>query len=199
MTVRRGTRTRPVRRLLASLGARLRERRLEWMFGRFEAAGSRAAAQRLVERHPVLTTTAADRLIGELADAADRIGAHDLAASHRYHQVLLRRCRAIGTVAAFRELTADETDAALVDLANRPVDALRRHEASGKAADLDAALRDAEEAARAVAVHDRAVSPTAARAPERVAALNNLAAALRLRAELEDDKEALRRAVETCA
>ncbi|MFJ2302261.1 hypothetical protein [Streptomyces sp. NPDC087787] len=178
----------PVRRLLASLRVRLRERRLEWLFGRFEATDSWAAARHLVERHPALTTADADELIGELADAADRIGAHEIADSHRYHQGLLRRCRAIGTAAAFRELTADETDPDLVGLANRAVDALRRYEAGGEAADLDAALRDAEETVeRAAAI------------PTRVGAQNTLGLALIARGDRDGRTEDVRRAVAVLA
>ncbi|MFF4396439.1 hypothetical protein [Streptomyces sp. NPDC001480] len=164
--------------------ARLRERRHERLFDRFRAADSWTAARRLVDRRPVLLDPALDQLVEELADAAEQIGEYDIADSYRYHQGLLRRCRAVGVARAFRELTTDETDAALVELVNRAGKALRRYETGGNAADLDAALCDAEEAAgRAVAV------------PTRVVVQNTLGLALIARGDRDGRPDDVRRAV----
>jgi tetratricopeptide (TPR) repeat protein len=179
-----GRAARRVRRIAVVAFDRLRERRHEWLFDRLGAADSWAAAQRLVDRHPVLLDPAVDQLVEELADTAEEIGEYDVADSYRYHQGLLRRCRAVGTAAAFRELTTDETDATLVDLANRAGEALRRYETGGNATDLDAALRDAQEAVgRAVAV------------PTRVSAQNTLGLALIARGDRDGRPDDVRRAV----
>ncbi|MFF2367856.1 hypothetical protein ACFVU0_34790 [Streptomyces sp. NPDC058122] len=184
MTIPWNTAARRVRCLAVALVARLRERRHEWLFDRLRAADSWAAAQRLVDRHPVLLDPAVDQLVDELGHTAEGIGAYDVADSYRYHQGLLRRCRAVGTTAAFRELMTDETDGTLVELANRAGEALRRYDTGGNAADLDTALCDAEEAVgRAVAV------------PTRVVAQNTLGLALITRGGRDGRPDDVRRAV----
>jgi len=141
----------------------------------FVAADSWSASRRIVDEHPELLDDVADRVLARLEREARDERQGDFAEMLATHRRLLRRCREVGARQAFAELGrgGDDPSAAEVERMLRealdeltengaPEQALieqlgrtgyflyERHQATGAAEDLDAAVRCLEDVARRV-------------------------------------------------
>jgi hypothetical protein len=65
--------------------------------------------KQLLERNPELLSEAADAMIEEMAALAREQGEDQISLIYKSYQELLRRCREIGTTAAFAELVSDDS------------------------------------------------------------------------------------------
>lgn len=137
--------------------------------------------RKLLERHPELTSRAAE---DRLAALAEREQDDETAEMYRFHQALIRRAREAGAEAAVAALRAEEE--LVPDLVADGTAAYRRFGATRSQAEL----------AAAVALFERAASLAGSWHPDRATVLNNLGLALSERSSSDDrDPSDLDRAI----